>query len=109
MRFPIALAAGALLAILPVLLLVFPDLAWERACVKATSTSLVAQIPGALIEDPCGVSHRKPPEPFWVPVLNFSLLMLGCVMSGALAARITKERRLAVAFLAPFLGYVALG
>jgi MFS family permease len=61
-----------------------------------------------VVENPCGISHRGPDEPLWMSVLNFSILAIGCVISGALAARITGERRLAVAFLAPFLGYVVL-
>jgi hypothetical protein len=61
-----------------------------------------------LVENPCGMTHRRPVEPLWAIVLNISMLMIGCVMSGALAARLSEERRLVVAFLSPFLTYLVL-
>lgn len=108
MRYLIAIASGALLAILPLLILATPDLAWRHSCMSVTETSPAPQELYEVVENTCWISHRKPDLPLWMSVLNLSILAISCVISGALAARITGERRLAVAFLAPFLGYVVL-
>ena len=108
MRYFLAIASGALLSILPALLLVTPELAWLSACNTFVETSLIPQAVDAVIENPCGMTHRHPDDPMWVSALNLSVVALGCVLSGILAVRVADERRLVVSFLAPFLGYVGL-
>jgi hypothetical protein len=108
MRYLFAIVSGALLAILPAVILTMPDLAWWYACRNFVETSLAPQAIDAVIENPCGMTHRRPDEPIWMGVLNFSIVAISCAISGALAARMADERRLVIAFLAPFLGYVVL-
>jgi hypothetical protein len=108
MRYLIAIASGALLAVLPLLLLASSDLAWWQSCMSVANSFPVPDDAYELVENPCGMTHRRPVEPLWAIVLNISMLMIGCVMSGALAARLSETRRVVVAFLSPFLAYVAL-
>jgi len=107
MRYLIAIVTGALLAVLPPLMLVFPDLAWEHACLSVAKILPTAQGLGELVESPCGFIDETL-EPLPVRVLMLSMLSIGCAIAGALAARIAERRRLAVAFLAPFLAYGVL-
>lgn len=108
MRYPIAIVSGALFASLPLLIMVTPEIAWLHSCMIAAETITAPLDVGELVENPCGISHRGPDQPLWMSVLNSSIAAICCVVAGALAARIAGERRLAVAFLAPFLGYVVL-
>lgn len=107
MKYLVAIGAGALLALLPPLLLVSPYLAWEHACMRFANTSPAALEAGDAVEDPCWLIHETL-EPLWLQLLITMVLTITCCVSGALAARISEKRRWVVAFLAPFLAYLLL-
>jgi hypothetical protein len=107
MRYLFGIGAGALLATLPPLLLVLPEIAWLQACTSVALASSKVQGIGEVVEVPCGLMHDTL-QPLWVRLLVLSVLAIGCATSGALAARISERRPLAVALAAPFLGYFML-
>lgn len=107
MRYLAAIGAGAFIALLPPLLFMFPDFAWEQACISAAQFPSYAQGQGETVEYPCGLIDEIL-DPLWIRLLVLLTLVAGCVISGALAARIAEEKRMAVAFLAPCSAYVLL-
>src|SRR5688572_29530842 len=103
MRYLVAIVLGAFFAVLPLLIIATPELAWWNSCMSAAQTIVAPQDFRGLVEDPCGISHRGPDQPVWMSVLNSGIVAINCVIAGALSARIAGERRMAAAFLAPFL------
>lgn len=92
---------------LPPLMLVLPEFAWEHSCMDAINIPTGAEMLGGVAENPCELIEETP-QPLWMGLLVVSMLMVACSISGALAARIAEERRFVVAFFAPFLGYLLL-
>jgi hypothetical protein len=107
MRYVVATISGALLAIVPLLLLIFPDVAWDIACGKVLENPPASWRVGELVENRCERIDESV-QSLLIGLLIIGTLVLGCVASGALAARVAEGRRMVVAFLAPFLGYVVL-
>ena len=102
-----AIMSGALLAIVPLLMLLFPDVAWDIACGKVLEHPPASWVVGEFVENHCERIDETV-KSLLIGLLLIGMLVVGCVASGALAARIAEERRMVVAFLAPFLGYVVL-
>jgi hypothetical protein len=107
MRYVVAIMFGALLAVVPLLMLIFPDAAWGIACGKVLENPPISWRVGELVENHCERIDESL-DSLLIGWLTIGMLVFGCVASGALAARISEERRMLVAFLAPFLGYVVL-
>lgn len=107
MRYVVAIMSGALLAVVPLLILVFPGVAWDIACGKVLENPPVSWRVGELVENHCERIDGSM-DSLLIGLLVIGMLVFGCVAAGAVAARISEERRMLVAFLAPFLGYDVL-
>ncbi len=107
MRYPVAIICGAFLAVLPLLIVVFPEFAWHVSCWNVLENPPPSWIVGGFLENQCEVTDG-PAVPLYTQLLVLGILAAGCAIAGAMAARIAEERPLLIAFLAPALGYSAV-
>lgn len=107
MRYIAALLAGIFLAILPLVMLSFPDFAWEQSCLRSDIAVEANDEAGTVVSAPCWLM-RDSEESKPVRIFTVAMLLLGCVAGGALASRIAETRRALVAFAGPCVGYAIL-
>lgn len=107
MRYIAAVIVGILVAILPPFVLSLPEYAQQSACVRTDVPTVPNEDAGPVVPMPCWLMHADD-QSSTTTVITTAMLLLGCVLSGSLAARIAESRSALVAFAGPSLGYAGL-